>query len=99
MVNSRGSLEFCNEYNKAIALEEKYSLMDKDTRFRYFMFGESIPSFELHRRDGSLNVTGTCPLFTLDKEDLEYVYEKYSKLKEVVLKSEIDSITDRYKNI
>ena len=99
MANQRGGLEFCKEYKKSIELKEKYSLMDEDTKFRHIMFGDSIPSFELHRRDGSLNVMGTCPLLTLDEEDLAHLYEKYSKLKEKALKSEIDSLTERYKNI
>ncbi len=95
-----GYRDFCEKYKEKIA-------NDKDIR-------ENEVDFQRDYRDRitfSISIYSTCPqavrsprmfdettMFTLDEEDLKYLYDKYSKKLEAEMEANIAKVKGSYKD-
>ena len=98
MTDYKGGLEFCVLYKEAEKLRVELSSSSDSNRMSRWIVGDVPKHFIVSAKEAAFAST-PLHLFTLDEEDLKYLYDKYSKAKEEVLKHSMEEYKNRYKDV
>ena len=98
MTDYKGGLEFCVLYKEAEKLRVELSSSSDSNRMSRWIVGDVPKQFIVSAKKATFAST-PLHLFTLDEEDLKYLYDKYSKAKEEVLKHSMEAYKNRYKDV
>lgn len=95
-----GLRDFFVKYNEKLKNDKDI----KDNKLDYFRDFRDRISFSVNMRTSSPNTMWSFGyngenLFTLDEEDLKYLFEKYSKKIEDEMKQNIAKVKDSYKDV
>ena len=98
MTDYKGGLEFCVLYKEAEKLRIELSSSSEGQQIGKWIVGDVPQQFIVSAKKATFAST-PLHLFTLDEEDLKYLYDKYSKAKEEVLKHSMEEYKNRYKDV
>lgn len=96
-----GYKDFCKVYKKKLELdkdikENPTDIFDNDYRDRITFH---LTEYITNQMCSYIGIyTGSC-LFTLDEEDMEYLYNKYSKKVKAEMEQNIKKVRNDYNNI
>ena len=95
-----GIRDFCVKYNERLKNDKDI----KENELDFINDYRDRISFNLNVYISGPNLTYTQPyhgenLFKLDKEDLEYLYKKYSKKVEAEMEQNIAEVKGNYENV